>query len=132
MCISSAGRGVFLGCKCENGPPEAGLTRVMADEVERRDDDNGWEDREGRQREWQGDVRRRNDWQGVETERVEVGGQREDGNAWNGNRRREEQGNKWRWSGQQQFSRGEEDCGAEGVESGVYVRERQTSWEDWV
>ena len=58
MCISSAVRGVFLGCKCENGPPEAGLTRVMADEVERRDDDNGWEDREGRQREWQGDVRR--------------------------------------------------------------------------
>ena len=36
------------------------------------------------------------------------------------------------WSGQQQFSRGEEDSGAQGVEGVVYVRERQTSWEDWV
>ena len=39
MCVSSAGREVFLGCKCENVPPDAGLTREMADEVERRDDD---------------------------------------------------------------------------------------------
>ena len=99
------------------------MTREMADEVERRDDDDGWEDREGRQREWQGDVRR----QGVETECVEVGGQRKNGNAWNGNRRGEDQEN---GGGQQQFPRGE---GAQGVESGgVYVRERLTSWEDWV
>ena len=84
------GEEVFLGCKCENGLPEAGSTGevVVSGEkeadVERRDDDDGWKDRG-------------------------VGGQRENGNAWNSNRREKEQGN---GGGKQQCQRGEEDSRA--------------------